>query len=56
LQGKLEKLLDSQGFLAVYWYARNCKRSENILKGELVDIVKSFPMTFYSLPVYSFVV
>jgi hypothetical protein len=33
VQGKLEKLLDSGGFLAVYWYARNCKRSENILKG-----------------------
>ena len=35
-QGKLEKLLDGGGFLAVYWYARNCKRSENILKGTSV--------------------
>lgn len=34
----LEKLLDTTPFMAVYWYARNCKRSENILKDmELID-------------------
>ena len=33
VQGKLDKLLDTSGYTAVYWYARNCKRSEIILKG-----------------------
>jgi len=35
---RLDKLLDTTPFMAVYWYARNCKRSENILKDmELID-------------------
>jgi len=35
---RLNKLLDTISFTAVYWYARNCKRSENILKDmELID-------------------
>jgi len=35
---RLDKLLDTAPFMAVYWYARNCKRSENILKDmELID-------------------
>jgi len=35
---RLDKLLDTTSFMAVYWYARNCKRSENILKDmELID-------------------
>merc|ERR1712079_876328 len=35
---RLDKMLDTTSFVAVYWYARNCKRSENILKDmELID-------------------
>jgi len=35
---RLDKLLDTKSFVAVYWYARNCKRSENILRDmELID-------------------
>jgi len=35
---RLDKMLDTTPFVAVYWYARNCKRSENILKDmELID-------------------
>jgi len=31
-QAKLNKILETANFTAVYWYARNCKRSENVLK------------------------
>jgi len=35
---RLDKMLDTKSFVAVYWYARNCKRSENILRDmELID-------------------
>ena len=33
LKGQLDKILDTTNFTAVFWYARNCKRSENILIG-----------------------
>lgn len=37
-QGRLDKLLDTSNFTAVFWYARNCKRSENVLIDlELID-------------------
>ena len=32
-QGRLDKVLDANNFTAVFWYARNCKRSENVLIG-----------------------
>jgi len=31
-QAKLYKVLETSNFTAVYWYARNCKRSERVLK------------------------
>jgi len=37
-KSQLEKLLDINNYTAVYWYARNCKRSEVILKDlETID-------------------
>lgn len=37
-KNQLDKILDNANFTAVYWYARNCKRSENILIDlELID-------------------
>ena len=38
MQEKLSKVLDEGGFTAVYWYARNCKRSENVLKGITIEM------------------
>ena len=35
LKGQLDKILDTTNFTAVFWYARNCKRSENILIGRI---------------------
>ena len=38
IQGRLSKILDTTNFTAVFWYARNCKRSENVLIDlELID-------------------
>ena len=37
LKERLDKMLDTTPFVAVYWYARNCKRSENILKGKCLN-------------------
>jgi len=37
-KGRLTKILDTTNFTAVFWYARNCKRSENVLIDlELID-------------------
>jgi len=37
-RGQLDKILDNTNFTAVFWYARNCKRSENVLIDlELID-------------------
>jgi len=37
-RGRLDKVLDANNFTAVFWYARNCKRSENVLIDlELID-------------------
>lgn len=37
-QPKLEKRLESKGFVAVYWYSRNCKKCEAILEDlETID-------------------
>lgn len=37
-KGHLTKILDTTNFTAVFWYARNCKRSENVLIDlELID-------------------
>ena len=41
LQVKLDKLLDiPDKSVAVYWYARNCKRSEIILRGRGLAVLR----------------